>query len=543
MNLSGADNMPGKKTGRNILAEMVIPEIPRLFGMINRNPYSKTYGCIDRNFWHYKIVDFPSGMHQVGALLLAFVYCNDFPGNIYYKKERIKELCIAAMRFMEKSSHRDGSADEFYPYERALGATELSLYCATEAYLLLKLRDEGLKYFFRKRADWLIENDEPGLMANHQAGASVALLNVYLICGERKYLDASREKIKRVLSLQSGEGWFQEYEGCDPGYLTVTIDFLAKYYKKTRDPSVLSAIEKAVNFASYFIHPDGSFGGEYGSRNTYHFLPHGFELMAGTHPEAARVNDLWLEGVKGRKNEFMNDDRYFMYDAANRLQACLDYCEKRKAHKARGDFKKYFPDAKIFVAKWSAYYVVISLAKGGVFKLFRSKKLIASDCGLIGRLGGKTVITQLIDNYEINVSRDMEHLKVSGSFNFVMDELPSPLKLVLFRLGLLTFGNTAQGGRFIKKHLTKRLILGKSRAPARFRRVFELDGGLRITDEIRLAGRENMASLFIPSDLAAIHVPGSRYYQESTLQEWTDLGRYLNELNKNRSVKVRRELK
>ncbi len=535
--------MAGKKTGRNILAEMVIPEIPRLFGMIDRNPYSETYGCIDRNFWHYKIVDFPSGMHQVGALLLAFVYCNDFPGNIYYKKERIKELCIAAMRFMEKSSHRDGSADEFYPYERALGATELSLYCATEAYLLLKHRDEGLKKFFRKRAGWIIENDEPGLMANHHAGAALALLNVYLVCKDKKYLEAGREKIKQVISLQSPEGWFREYEGCDPGYLTVTIDFLAKYYEKTREQILIAPMEKAIVFASYFIHPDGSFGGEYGSRNTYHFVPHGFELMAGRLPQAAYINDLWLQGVANRKHEHMNDDRYFMYDAANRLQAYVDYCGNRKEYGVRGNFKKYFSDAKIFVAKWGGHYLVSSLAKAGVFKLFKGKKLVASDCGLAGRLGNKTAITQLIDNYEIKVSRDMKHLEVSGSFNFVRDELPSPLKFMLFRLGLLTVGRAAWGGRFIKKHLTKKLILGKSRAPARFRRIFDIGNALKVTDEIQLNGHQNVTSLYIPTDLAAIHVPGSRYYQESVLHEWTDLGGYLNELNKNRRVTIRRELK
>ena len=28
------------------------------------NPHSPTYGCFDRNYWHYRIIDFPSGMAQ-----------------------------------------------------------------------------------------------------------------------------------------------------------------------------------------------------------------------------------------------------------------------------------------------------------------------------------------------------------------------------------------------------------------------------------------------------------------------------------------------
>ena len=44
------------------------------------------------------------------------------PGNKYYQTERLKELSEAAIRYMIKSSHKDGTCDDYFPYERAMGA-------------------------------------------------------------------------------------------------------------------------------------------------------------------------------------------------------------------------------------------------------------------------------------------------------------------------------------------------------------------------------------------------------------------------------------
>ena len=52
-----------------------IPDDPKILTLQDRNAHSPTYGCFDRNFWHYKIIDFPSGMAAefVWPLALALV--------------------------------------------------------------------------------------------------------------------------------------------------------------------------------------------------------------------------------------------------------------------------------------------------------------------------------------------------------------------------------------------------------------------------------------------------------------------------------------
>src|SRR5689334_6317799 len=66
--------------------------IPRLLGAVDRNPYRPTYGCFDREYWHYRTSSFPSEMHQEGVLPLALVYAHDLPGNRWRRCPRVREL-------------------------------------------------------------------------------------------------------------------------------------------------------------------------------------------------------------------------------------------------------------------------------------------------------------------------------------------------------------------------------------------------------------------------------------------------------------------
>ena len=72
-------------------------------------------------------------------------------------------------------------------------------------------------------------------------------------------------------------------------------------------------------FTSYFVHPDGSFGGEYGSRNTYSFFPHGFELIAKWFPQTTNVNDCFILGLKNKLHANFEDDHIIQNDDINRF--------------------------------------------------------------------------------------------------------------------------------------------------------------------------------------------------------------------------------
>ena len=76
------------------------------------------------------------------------------------------------------------------------------------------------------------------------------------------------------------------------------------------------------------MHPDGSYGGEYGSRNTHHFYPHGFELLAAENAGALQMAELYLRKALPRRTRYFNDDNrmcaHYVYDW---FQAWRDYAD------------------------------------------------------------------------------------------------------------------------------------------------------------------------------------------------------------------------
>ena len=93
-----------------------LASIPRLLGAVDRNPYRATYGCFDREFWHYRTSSFPCEMYQEGVLPLALVWANELPGNRWHGHPRLRELVVAGLEFSARSCHADGSCDDSSVY-------------------------------------------------------------------------------------------------------------------------------------------------------------------------------------------------------------------------------------------------------------------------------------------------------------------------------------------------------------------------------------------------------------------------------------------
>ena len=261
---------------RDLFAQEALAQIPKILTLLDRNLHSPTYGCFDRNFWHYKIIDFPSGMAQEFVLPLALAYSLKIPNNPYYHQEMIQKWVEAGILYTSHAAHPDGSCDDYFPFERASGATAFSLLASIESYQTLGLNNYKILSFFEKQADWLVHHYENGKLANHEALIVLCLESLSILLETSKWDTAKANRLSRLLSWQSQEGWFTEYSGFDPGYHTLTISCLARVYELNPSEKLKSIIIKAVELATQFIHPDGSFGGEYASRNTYNFFPHGF---------------------------------------------------------------------------------------------------------------------------------------------------------------------------------------------------------------------------------------------------------------------------
>jgi len=514
-----ADRDRTDPASRNLFVELALSYFPHLVQLVDRNPFSPTYGCFDREYWHYRTSDFPCGMHQEMCLPLAMLYTTPYPGNRYHGWERLRELAVAGIEFSMKSSHPDGSCDDYFPYEQAMGALVFSTYACTETFLILGLDDERMRAFFRKRGDYLARHNEAGRLSNHQAFAALAAYNIYLVTGDEKYRRLAEDRIELTLSWQHAEeGWFQEYEGADPGYHTATVDFLAKVMQKGGYDSLVDPLRRAVDFAWHFVHPDGSYGGEYGSRNTYHFYPHGFEIMARHTEKAAQINDAYLKGARSGKRYHNEDDRMCCHSVYGWLQAYDDFWPQRpEPVNSRENFSAWMPGAGMAVVKTDSYYAVAALRKGGVTKVFNEDRCLGSDTGLIAELDdGRVIVTHLMDEENrITADTGENTYTVEGHFSYRRSKLSSPVKLIVFRCLNLALGRFFPD--LLRSLLQKMLITGKPRTGYPFRRTirFESDG-VTVADELPLP--IPLKRLAAGSDATSIYVANSNVFQESSLR-------------------------
>jgi hypothetical protein len=520
---------------RAVYLEKALGQVPRLLSLLDRNPFSPTYGCFHREYWLDKAIDFPDAMAQFSVQALALVYTRALPGNVYFGQPKVRDWTIAALDYWARIQHADGSFDEFYPYERGwAGPTGFTLYAAIEAYQLLDgaLPPEvaaRVLAAIRRAAHFMAAGEaEQDHLANHHALACLAVRRAYELLGDSELQRAYERLWQGFLKYQHrAEGWSTEYDGADPGYLSATISFLAKIYQQYPSPEILELAGRAVEFASYFAYPNGYYGGSMGSRQTLHFYPHGVEVFADQIPLAGSLAQRMLEGLDGGAlvpPEIM-PDRYLGWRVAEFLLAYLDARPRPTVLPAlpyeRAPFSRWFPDARIYVRRDSRSYLLVNLAKGGVIKLFDTARgrLVYNDCGIVGRLVDGTLVTsQWIDpSYRVKLSDDL--VEVEGSLQRMTSTKSfTPARMAAFRALLVTVGRSPRASHLIKGGIRRLLMLGTRSVPLRFRRTIHLEqGGLTVTDTLRRTGKLRVAGLMLGDEFAVRYVPQSRYFQAQEL--------------------------
>lgn len=527
-------------SGRELFAEAALREIPKILTLQDRNAHSSTYGCFDRDYWHYKTADFPCGMSQEFVWPLALAVEADLPNNPYHGREALRQCVRAGILFATRSSHRDGSCDDYFPNERALGATAFSLLACAEAYQLVGMQSDEALAFFQRRAAWLAHARETGRLSNHHALVSLCLDVVGRLCKIDNFATARDERLRELLSWQTSEGWFPEYGGCDPGYDTVTLWCFARLHQNNPTRQLESAIRSSVSLLANFVHPDGSFGGEYASRNTYNFFPHGFELAGRWLPEALDINDRFLVGLREGRAPCFADDRIIGHHLWNYLLAARDFVSERPAEPPRLQARIELRHAGILIEQRSNLKAYIALNKGGVLKFFRDTRLVLSDTGVSLRMrDGRIAVPHLIDNYQRHLQPD--RILISGRMGWAKQTEMTPLKLVLLRLINLTLGRVAPNA--VRLFLQRRLVTGKQVAPYRFERVIEWTGsGWNVIDRVETASWRDVAAAGIGPGQTSITVAMSRTFQSGQLQPWLDLTDKLRVLREGEPLVVHRSV-
>jgi hypothetical protein len=260
----------------NFLAETASRTLPRILTQICRDPGAPFFGACDRNWWHYKIRDFPSIILQQAGYALHIA--STLPPHSS-SSPALNQLAAATARFWNQRALLHGAFEEYYPYEQGypplafatLGVAKLS---HLDVVPLADIRP-GLAV----AASQLLSRFEAEA-ANQQIAGTAALAVIRTIAPDLVVETAFQEILTRILALQHDEGWFPEYDGPDLGYLAVSIDCLWDIHDHTHDPRILPAIRKAADYIAWFALSPFSAAGMHNSRNTDYFTPYGLVRLA-----------------------------------------------------------------------------------------------------------------------------------------------------------------------------------------------------------------------------------------------------------------------
>lgn len=546
---------------RDTYAHKALQSIPRLLGNQDRNLFSPTYGSFHRDYWLDKTSDFPDAVRQFSVHALALVYKHDMPNNPYLNNKHILDWAVAGLAFWSDIQHKDGSFDEFYPYERGwVGPSAFTTYTSIEAYQLLQdeiapPQRQKILDAIHRAARFIGKGEaEEDHLANHHAMACLALWKAYQLLDDPALLRSFEQAWQTFLTYHNAdEGWSREYDGVDPGYLSATISFLGKIYQTNPDAQILDVLRQSVEFSAYFVYPNGFYAGSTGSRNTLHFYPHGYEILADDIPLAKSIAERMLQALADDKlvpPEIISD-RYVVYRVPEFLLAYLDYTPPSGTllplPYEQPPFTRYFEQARIFVHNAETRYTIANLAKGGVVKHFDTTtgELLYNDTGIIGETTNETIVSSQWIDKTYQVKRMEDGWQVSGLMNQVPPHrVFTPFKHILFRSTLLALGWNSEAAHWLKGQIRKTLILNQKPVPIHFtRRLRFLPADEpHLTDTIACYGDTQLKRLQIGGEFFVRYVPQSRYFQSQELgiDVFTMSPQHLQHLNNGGKLTVSR---
>ena len=496
--------------------------MPRLLALYDADPLSPTYGQGDRYRWAWKLIDFGNGTFQGAAHGLARLLAHCLLPEGLAESAVLRRL-DAMFHGAEALRYPNGSMEEAFPFEASFCVTALVAYDLLSAIELLgdRLPEERRRRHLavvRPMIAFLLRHDEHhAFISNHMATAVVALYKWTALTQEPGE-DRGKLFLDRILAAQSAEGWFREYEGADPGYQTLCTYYLADLHRLRPDLGLAEPLARSVRFLWHFAHPDGSFGGLYGSRNTRFYYPAGLEALAAEVPEAAALATFMRRAIATQAVvtlEALDEPNLipmfnsYCWAAAIAAEGPLPEAPPVPAE-APGTWRREFPQAGLIVDRSPAHYTVISWHKGGVVYHFPQAGPPRIDAGAVARTARGALYSSQAYRPDNALRLEGEALSVTAPMTAMHKQLPTPVQFIVLRLLNTTVMRHAGMGNFVKKLLVRMLITGQSAAPARNRRTIRLGPAIAIEDAWVHGALERLAT---DRPFSAIHMASQGYWQ------------------------------
>ncbi|GAB2912788.1 hypothetical protein [Paralcaligenes ginsengisoli] len=496
--------------------------LPRLLALFDTDRSNKSFGMGDRYYWAWGLIDFGNGTFQGASHGLARLWRHGmwpYPTPRQQFLERIDSLFSGAKAL----TRRDGSLEEAFPNEGSYCVTALvafDLLCTID--LLNNELDEPTRSrwlaIIHPMIAYLVKSDEThALISNHLATAVAALTRWHSLSGDVQAEDKAHKLLQRILDNQSNEGWLKEYEGADPGYQSLCIYYLADVHQCRPDWGLREPLRRCIQFLWHFAHPDGSFGGLYGSRCTRFYYPAGLEALSNEITEAASLAIFMRESIQRHAVVTLST-----MDEPNLVPMFNAWCWAATLYSRPINQQLHLPcqssigrvdftEAGLIIDGGPNHYTIINTHKGGVVIHFRDGKLMLINSGVLvkhpnGKLGSTQTFTP-----ENEVTPDENGLTIRASLSPMPKQIPTPRQFLALRMLCLTVFHIPVLRERIKQLLVHLLITRRPRWPATNMRCIRLGPDISINDVLSMPkGYSQIIDLgpFIP-----IHMASQGYWQ------------------------------
>ena len=502
--------------------------LPRILTQVCRDPSHPAYGCFDRNWWHYKIRDFPSIILQQGGYALWQAGEVDSPE---LPRQALRDLGAASCNFWCKRARLHGAFEEYYPWEQGYPPLAFSTLAVAKLVREGAADQSKVEQGLRLAAVQLLTRFE-SQAANQQVAGLAALAVLRSIQPGFVPTDAYGNILARTLSLQTTEGWFEEYGGPDIGYLSVTIDCLWDIMDVQPDEQVRASIIHASRFISQITAEGRIHVGLHNARNTDYLVPYGLirtarELPAAWPEGAPTVEALFAGAADSGHFLHATDDRYLSHYIGHSVIRARNYLSGisviRHASSESEDTSPpsnlptfrpshHFPFSSHSISPATAdrpFGIIITPRKGGIISL-QSGHESASDYGWIIDDGKRQHITHWWSDEWTWKEEAPDFITITGHFYLHRETESSPLKHMVLRAMSLLLGRTIIG------RLKSRLIFRRPRSPYHFKRIIKITGqAVVISDTI--AGLSDLSRLQRASRPSKRHVASADSFHRDDL--------------------------
>jgi hypothetical protein len=493
------------------------------------NPYSPTVGCFDRRYWAWKLVDFPEATFQRLVFPLAMLYRD--PSSRFHQQPEVLSAIRSGMSYAGRIQHPNGSFDQAFPFEQSYGATAFLLFPLLEAARLVDEHldaDERIRvhHTCRRAAEFLCANAERhGVIANHLAGAALALAVAADTFKEDSFDAAAAEIVDFLVHAQSPEGWFPEYDGADPGYQTLCIDYLSAYAARRPSAALDTALQRAVTFLQWFVHPDGTFGGVYGSRRTAVVYLAGLARLAPALPVAGAMFEVLATTMS--RADSVGPSAVDVGNLAPLLTSTVSALGLAQGGlgaaaplpMATSGARADFPRAGLFVRSTPEHYAVIGVANGGTVTVFSrtTRRLLLDDGGYVAECADGKRITTQATRADRAATIDGAAIEVEVPFVRMTAALPTPVRFGVLRVMNLTLMRSIAIGNWVKRRLVGLLMADHGEVPLRMKRRIVVDQGVRIIDRIENPTALALSWMTGGRPFSSIHMASAGYSQGGRL--------------------------